>query len=175
MKPSGSAGSGSTTPSMASASPAVEVVASMAEKHPDTNEDVNLRKRSKRVASEQLAGVTRSTTKAPTEKGKSQLRREMSQRRTVGLTPTQEDRDAQTNNKELKLRVSQEVVATIEHREKELKATVDQLRAELGSSENRCKNIKQEVDTLHSSLQGVQDDRARRGGCALVDRGGRAP
>ncbi|RRT43615.1 hypothetical protein B296_00022060 [Ensete ventricosum] len=81
MKPGGSAGSGSTTPSTASASPAVEVAASMAEKHPDTSEDANLRKHSKRVASEQLASVSRSTTKAPTEKGKSQLGREMSRRR----------------------------------------------------------------------------------------------
>ncbi|RWV86707.1 hypothetical protein GW17_00051366 [Ensete ventricosum] len=70
MKSGGSAGSGSAAPSTASASLTVEVTASMAEKHPDTDENANLRKRSKMVTSEQVAGVVGSTTKAPAEKGK---------------------------------------------------------------------------------------------------------
>ncbi|RZR91642.1 hypothetical protein BHM03_00019798 [Ensete ventricosum] len=40
------------------------------------------------------------------------------------------------------------------------KSTSEWLRVELGSSENRCKNLEQEVDTLRSSLQGAWDDQA---------------
>ncbi|RZR91643.1 hypothetical protein BHM03_00019799 [Ensete ventricosum] len=68
IKSGGNVSSGSVAPSMANASPTVEVVF-MAEKHPSTDEDTKLRKRSKRTASEQLAGATESTTKAHTEKG----------------------------------------------------------------------------------------------------------
>ncbi|RRT76128.1 hypothetical protein B296_00012802 [Ensete ventricosum] len=76
-----SGGSGTMAPSMANASPTVELVVFMAEKHPRTDEDTKLRKRSKRTASEQLAGATESTTKAPTEKGRERLGREKSRSR----------------------------------------------------------------------------------------------
>ncbi|RZR71828.1 hypothetical protein BHM03_00007732 [Ensete ventricosum] len=51
-----------------------------------------------------------------------------------------------TANEELKLGANQEVVAAVEHQEKELKAIMDQLRAELGSSKNRRKNLEQEAE-----------------------------
>ncbi|RRT31660.1 hypothetical protein B296_00055221, partial [Ensete ventricosum] len=70
MKSGGSADSGSAAPLTANASPTVEVAASMVEKHPDTDENTNLRKRSKMAASEQPACAIGSTTKAPAEKGK---------------------------------------------------------------------------------------------------------
>ncbi|RRT32318.1 hypothetical protein B296_00054946 [Ensete ventricosum] len=47
MKSDGSADSGLAAPSTASASPTLEVVVSTAEKHPDTDEGGNLRKRSR--------------------------------------------------------------------------------------------------------------------------------
>ncbi|RRT85561.1 hypothetical protein B296_00005215 [Ensete ventricosum] len=70
IKSSGSASSGSTTPSTTSASSTLGFVVITAEKRPDTNEGVNLRKRNKGVAPELLVGVVGSTTKAPAKKGK---------------------------------------------------------------------------------------------------------
>ncbi|RWV76959.1 hypothetical protein GW17_00062283 [Ensete ventricosum] len=56
MKSDGSVDSGLAAPSTASASPTVEVVVSTAEKHPDTDEGGNLRKRSRgRLPSSLLA------------------------------------------------------------------------------------------------------------------------
>ncbi|RWW50884.1 hypothetical protein BHE74_00042824 [Ensete ventricosum] len=55
----------------------------------------------------------------------------------------------------------QEVVAIAEQWAKELQANVDQLRAEFDSSEHRCKDLEQEVNTTHISLQGAWDVRAR--------------
>ncbi|RWW82928.1 hypothetical protein BHE74_00008591 [Ensete ventricosum] len=72
MKSGSNVGSGSVAPSMANASPTVEVVF-MAEKHPSIDADTKLRKRNKRTTSEQLAGATESTTKAPTEKGRESI------------------------------------------------------------------------------------------------------
>ncbi|RWW45535.1 hypothetical protein BHE74_00048617, partial [Ensete ventricosum] len=165
------------------------------EKHPDTDEDANLRKRSKRATSKQPAGAIESTTKAPALKGK-ELAGKGKESTEVEEVPEWggysirhlcevEDKSGvnryfasimtwfspgegeellmprwtntriatlRTANEEITLGASQEVVATVKHQEKELKAIMDQLRAELGSSKNRRKNLEQEVDTLHSSL-----------------------
>ncbi|RWW47537.1 hypothetical protein BHE74_00046496 [Ensete ventricosum] len=69
IKSSDGAGSGSTTLSMISASAAVGVIITMAEKHLGTNMGTSLRKHSKRAAPEEPVDASRSTTKALVEKG----------------------------------------------------------------------------------------------------------
>ncbi|RRT69203.1 hypothetical protein B296_00032028 [Ensete ventricosum] len=69
MKSNDGAGSGSTTLSTTSASAAVGIVVTMAEKHLGTNMGTSLRKHSKRAAPEEPVDASRSTTKALAEKG----------------------------------------------------------------------------------------------------------
>ncbi|RRT34091.1 hypothetical protein B296_00043471 [Ensete ventricosum] len=63
-------------------------------------------------------------------------------------------------NKGLKVGASQELVAIVERRAKELKGTIEKLRAELESLRSQWKDLEQEVNILHASLDGAQDDRA---------------
>ncbi|RZR93220.1 hypothetical protein BHM03_00021674 [Ensete ventricosum] len=200
MKSSGSAGSGSTTPSTTSTTPAMEVAASMAEKHPETGEDALTEKgkepagkgkestevdevlergysirdlrevedrvgtngyfasimtrlspsegeelltlrwssipRSARVwtegplAAEYLRGALHPILAKQLYECSSE---ELMNRAAKSAHQHERITALQTANKELKLGVSQEVVAAAKHREKELKATVDQLRVELGA------------------------------------------
>ncbi|RWV85487.1 hypothetical protein GW17_00052719 [Ensete ventricosum] len=58
-------------------------------------------------------------------------------------------------NKELKFWAAPEAVVVTEQWAKELQANVDQLRAELESSECRCKDLELEVDIVRASLQGA--------------------
>ncbi|RZR70511.1 hypothetical protein BHM03_00000354 [Ensete ventricosum] len=124
--------SGSTT----SASSTLGFVVITAEKRPDTNEGVNLRKRNKGVAPEQLVGVVGSTTKAPAKKGKELVEiEELPERGYSNRNLCEVEDRAGVNrilalraaNKELKLATGQEVVATVEHQVKELQATMDWL------------------------------------------------
>ncbi|RWW89590.1 hypothetical protein BHE74_00001411 [Ensete ventricosum] len=165
IKSSGSASSGSTT----SASSTLGFVVITAEKRPDTNEGVNLRKRNKGVAPEQLVGVVGSTTKAPAKKGKELVEIEELPERgysnrnlcevedRAGVNSALVDRvhDAdrlvrykhkrilalRAANKELKLAADQEVIATAEHQVNELQATMDWLWVELESSKSWRKSL----------------------------------
>ncbi|RWV89069.1 hypothetical protein GW17_00048801 [Ensete ventricosum] len=200
IKSSGSASSGSTT----SASSTLGFVVITAEKRPDTNEGVNLRKRNKGVAPEQLVGVVGSTTKAPAKKGKELVEIEELPERgysnrnlcevedragangyfasiMMRLSPDESEEPLTSRwssflgsgrvwtesplateylrgalhlvlakqlilalraaNKELKLATGQEVVATVEHRVKELQATMDWLWVELESSKSWRKSL----------------------------------
>ncbi|RRT71869.1 hypothetical protein B296_00019452 [Ensete ventricosum] len=160
MKSSGSAGSGSTAPSTANTSPEMEVAASMAEKRPETGEDAltekgkepagkgkesmkveevlewgysirDLREVEDRVGTNgYFASIM--TRLSPSE-GEELLTLRWSSIPRSARHQHERIMALQTANRELKLGASQEVVAAAKHREKELKATVDQLRVELGA------------------------------------------
>ncbi|RWW24910.1 hypothetical protein GW17_00010775 [Ensete ventricosum] len=64
-------------------------------------------------------------------------------------------------NKDLKSGSGPEAMAAVEHRASELQFEVDRLNVELKTSEQRRKDIEQEINTAHARLQEALDIRAQ--------------
>ncbi|RRT38341.1 hypothetical protein B296_00042127 [Ensete ventricosum] len=157
--------------------PIVEPPPQVVKKCQGVGEDKALKKRSRVATFGQPMGATGSFTKALIEKGKESTKTEEVQEHGYSIRDALIDRVhdgrwmvrmqheritvPRAANKELKIGAMSEVVAATEQGAKELQANIDQLRAELESSKRLHKDLKQEVDTMHASLQGAQDDRAR--------------
>ncbi|RRT47267.1 hypothetical protein B296_00053845 [Ensete ventricosum] len=186
------AGSGSTTPSLASTPATGDVGVSMTEKRPSSRAGAGLRKRLWKMAAEQPANTSGSTARTSANKGKEMVEleevpewgytmRELCEglhfvsalidrvHDVSRLVRSQHEKilTLRAVNKELKAGVGQDLVAAAEWRAKELESEIEKMRTKMESLRSQRRELELEVGLLRSSLDAARNDRAHLEGDVL--------